>query len=236
MRRCHTHIVNKNAVRGLAVLVFGVMLSNGVAAAQDFSRYRFFRLGTSLSSVARDANLGPSDATVIHQRSALIQELAWRPQYQSLSTRLAMDPVLDVTLTFYNDQLFRIVITYDEWRTDGMTSADIVEAVSASYGRAAVPATPQGSHTSPTDPITIARWANGDRTLTLSRTVFPVVFQLVMVTTTLNDLAEAAVTDAVTGPDRAARVTRNAGRSSNELGDRLPAEDRRRQNKAAFHP
>jgi hypothetical protein len=53
---------------------------------------------------------------MVQQRPALIQELDWRPQYQSPSTRLAMDPVLDVALTFYNDQLFRIAITYDQSR------------------------------------------------------------------------------------------------------------------------
>ena len=123
--------------------------------------------------VAQAANMGPSDARVIHQRPALIQELDWRPQYQSPSTRIAMDPVLEVALTFYNDQLFRITITYDQSRTDGMTNADVIDAVSATYGLAVVPATPhappRSSPSSRTDAITIARWANGDRTLTLSR-------------------------------------------------------------------
>ena len=125
-----------NVVRGLAVLIFGAMLSNGPVNAQDFSRYRVFQLGSSPSSVALAANMGPSDARVIHQRPALIQELDWRPQYQSPSTRIAMDPVLEVALTFYNDQLFRITITYDQSRTDGLTNADVIAAVSALYGRA----------------------------------------------------------------------------------------------------
>src|SRR4030095_4936763 len=126
-------------VRALAVLVCGALLSNGPCDAPDFSRYRFFGLGSSLSTVAQAANMGPSDARVVYQRLALIQELDWRPQYQSPSTRIAMDPVLDVALTFYNDQLFRIAITYDQSRTDGMTNADVIEAVSATYGLAAVP-------------------------------------------------------------------------------------------------
>jgi hypothetical protein len=52
------------------------------------------------------------DARVIHQPPALIQDRDWRPQYQSPSIRIATDPVLEVALTFYNDQLFRITITY----------------------------------------------------------------------------------------------------------------------------
>ncbi len=229
-------------VRALAVLVCGAMLSNEPVNAQDFSRYRFFQLGRSLSSVAQAANMGPSDARVIHRRPALIEELDWRPQYQSPTTRIAMDPVLDVALTFYNDQLFRITITYDQSRTDGMTNADVIEAVSATYGLAAVPATPRAttrsSKSSRNEAITIARWANGDRTLTLSRSVFPVVFQLVMMSTTLNDLAEASVAEAVISPDEADEtLQREADRRKKELAEAIADQDRTRlRNKAAFHP
>ncbi|MET0214342.1 MAG: hypothetical protein ABW292_15125 [Vicinamibacterales bacterium] len=229
-------------VRALAVLVCGAMLSNGSVNAQDFSRYRVFQLGRSLSSVAQAANMGPSDARVIHRRPALIQELDWRPQYQPPTSRIAMDPVLDVALTFYNDQLFRITITYDQSRTDGMTNADVIEAVSATYGLAAVPATPRASprssQSSRNDAITIARWANGDRTLTLSRSVFPVVFQLVMMSTTLNDLAEASVAEAVISPDEADEaLQREADRRKKELAEAIADQDRTRlRNKGAFHP
>ena len=231
-----------NVVRAFAVLVFGAVLSNGLVNAQDFSRYRFFQLGRSVSSVAQAANMGSSDARVIHQRPALIQELDWRPQYQSPSTRIAMDPVLEVALTFYNDQLFRITITYDQSRTDGMTNADVIEAVSATYGLAAVPttphATPRSSPSSRNEAITIARWANRDRTLTLSRSVFPVVFQLVMMSTTVNDLAEAAVAEAVISSDDADEaLLREADRRKKELADAIVDQDRARlRNKAAFHP
>jgi hypothetical protein len=233
--------MNMNVVRALAVLVCSVMLSNGPVEAQDFSRYRFFRLGSSLSSVAQAANMGPSDARVIHQRPALIQELDWRPQYQSPPTRIAMDPVLEVALTFYNDQLFRITITYDPSRTDGMTSTDVIEAVSATYGLAVVPptphATPHSSQSARNDAITIARWANGDRTLTLSRSVFPVAFRLVMVSTTLNDLAEASVAEAVSPDDADEALQREADRRKTELADAIADQDRARlRNKAAFHP
>ena len=234
--------MNTNIVGALAVFVCGAVLSTGPVEAQDFSRYRFFRLGSSLSSVAQAASMGPSDARVIHQRPALIQELSWRPQYQSPSTRVAMDPVLEVALTFYNDQLFRITITYDQSRTDGMTNADVIEAVAATYGAAAVPATPDAtphsSESSRNEAITVARWADGDRTLTLSRRIFPVVFRLVMMSTTLNDLAEASLADAVISSDDADEaLQREADRQKKELADAIAAQDRARlRNKAAFHP
>ena len=146
-----------------------------VGQRSGFLPLSFLSTWRSLSSVAQAANMGPSDARVIHRRPALIQELDWRPQYQPPTTRIAMDPVLDVALTFYNDQLFRITITYDQSRTDGMTNADVIEAVSATYSLAAMPAaraSPRSSQSSRNDAITIARWANGDRTRTLSEACF----------------------------------------------------------------
>jgi hypothetical protein len=231
-----------NVIRALAVLVLGAVLFNGFVHAQDFSRYRFFQLGRSLSSVAETANMGPYDARVIHQRPALIQELDWRPQYQSPSTRIAMDPVLQVALTFYNDQLFRITITYDQSRTDGMTNADVIEAVSATYGHAIIPptphATPRSSQNAHNDATTIAEWANGDRTLTLSRSLFPVVFRLVMMSTALNDLAEAAIAETIISPDEADEaLQREADRRKKEIADAIADQGRARvRNKAAFHP
>lgn len=231
-----------SVIRALAVLVLAAVLSNGFVHAQDFSRYRFFQLGRSLSSVAETANIGPNDARVIHQRPALIQELDWRPQYQSPSTRIAMDPVLKVALTFYNDQLFRITITYDQSRTDGMTNADVIEAVSATYGHAIIPptprATPRSSQNPHNDATTIAEWANGDRTLTLSRSLFPVVFRLVMMSTALNDLAEAAIAETIISPDEADEaLQREADRQKKDLAAAIADQERARlRNKAAFHP
>jgi hypothetical protein len=48
--------------------------------AQDLSRYRQFQLGMNLLAVAKQADLQLSEARVIHQRPAVIQELEWRPQ------------------------------------------------------------------------------------------------------------------------------------------------------------
>ena len=41
------------------------------------------------------------------------------------------DPVQDVVFSFYNDQLFRIVVNYDSDRTLGLTDTDLIEALSA---------------------------------------------------------------------------------------------------------
>ena len=40
-----------------------------------------------------------------------------------------------VIFTFYNDQLSRIVVSYDRDRTEGLTAEDLIEAVSADLRR-----------------------------------------------------------------------------------------------------
>ncbi len=47
--------------------------------APDLSRYREFQFGMNLLVVAKQADMEPSEARVIHQRPAVIQELEWRP-------------------------------------------------------------------------------------------------------------------------------------------------------------
>ena len=66
----------------------------------------------NLFAVAKQAAVVPSEVRVIHQRPALIQELEWRPQ-GSLSSSPPADPVSEVLFSFYNGELFRIVINYD---------------------------------------------------------------------------------------------------------------------------
>jgi hypothetical protein len=100
---------------------------------RDLSRYRKFQLGMSLPTVANRAGMEPSQATVIHQRPALIQELDWWV-LPSLESSSRADPVNEVLFTFYNGQLFRMVVRYDSYKTEGLTNEDLVEAISAKYG------------------------------------------------------------------------------------------------------
>jgi len=43
--------------------------------AQDLSSYRGFQLGVNLLEVAKKADMKPSEAKVLYQRPAMIQEL-----------------------------------------------------------------------------------------------------------------------------------------------------------------
>ena len=76
---------------------------------KDLSRYRRFQLGMNVLAVAKQADVEPSVARLIHQRPAVIQELEWRPQ-GSLPFSPQADAVSGVLFSFYNGELFRMVV------------------------------------------------------------------------------------------------------------------------------
>src|SRR5712692_3960831 len=119
-------------------LAFGVMSAATLVA--DLSQYRGFRFGADLSTVAEHAGANPSQAKVIHRRPALIQELAWRPQ--PLGSSSQTESAKEVVFSFYDGELFRIVVDYDRYETEGLTADDFVDAISATYGPAAKPTAP----------------------------------------------------------------------------------------------
>src|SRR5229473_4648284 len=108
------------------------------AAAGDLSSYRAFHLGMDLQAVEKQAEMKTSEAKMIHQRPAVIQDLEWRPR-RFPGPAPESDPVKDILFSFYNGQLFRMVVNYDRYRTDGLSPEDMIEAISATYGEAARP-------------------------------------------------------------------------------------------------
>ena len=98
--------------------------------------YREFQLGSDVASIAKLIGIAPSDVKLIHQRPAVMQDVEWRPRYFSRGASAQTDPVELIVFRFYDDQLFRVVVDYDRDRTEGMTEADMIEAITAEYGPA----------------------------------------------------------------------------------------------------
>jgi len=121
----------------ITILGFLIAFVASLIQAQDLSSYRDFQFGMTLASVAKQAGVNPAKAKLLHQRPAVIQELWWK---QSLGgSSLQPDPVREVVFSFYNGDLFRMVVTYDRYRTEGLSEDDMIEATSATYGFAARP-------------------------------------------------------------------------------------------------
>ena len=76
-------VIQELALQPRPVLAFSLRtdaLSAPLINTPDLSRYREFQFGMNLLAVAKQAEMQPSEARVIHQRPAVIQELEWRPQ------------------------------------------------------------------------------------------------------------------------------------------------------------
>jgi len=213
-----------------------VVISSSVISAQDLSRYREFQLGMSPVAVAHRVGITP-EARVPHQRPELIQELMWQPSRLGLSP--PGDSVRQVLLSFYNGQLFRIVVNYEWDRTEGLTVEDMVEALSVTYGPATLPVTEISSALSRLNPESdkiVAHWKGPEYSLNLFRPSYASTFGLVVFSKRLDALAQAASLDAIRLDEQ------GAPRRAIERKQKQEAEDHARQakvrlvNKATFRP
>ena len=150
----------------------------------------------SLAAVAEQTGL-TGEARVLHRRPELIQDLIWLPP--SGSSREG-DSVRKVLFSFYNGQLFRILIDYDRRRTEGLTVGDMVEALSATYGVATLPITEGMRSLTPVSHATdkvLASWEDPQSSITLFRSSYQSAFGLVVLSKQLDDLARVATAQAV---------------------------------------
>jgi hypothetical protein len=152
------------------------------------------------------------------------------------------DPVHDVRLTFVNDELYQIVVSYERGRTAGMTSEDVVTTLSATYGRPLL----HDARTS-TQPIevdvpaemkVVAQWDDTAAQVWLlrSRHAGSAQFQLALVSKRLNSVARRAIVEArrldvIEAPQR--EMERRAAAAAANAEAEVKA---REANKATFRP
>src|SRR5512147_2620555 len=128
-----------NSIRCVTITIIGFVLFTACSAAQDLSSYRDFRFGASLESILSQTDMNSVDAKTIHRRPALIQELEWRIRASLDGSSTQTDSVKAIVFSFYNDELFRIVVNYNREGTEGLTDRDMIESISAKYGVATRP-------------------------------------------------------------------------------------------------
>jgi hypothetical protein len=225
-------------IRNLAVFVSWAALSASLIHAQELQGYRGFQFGTSLVAVAKQTDMKPSEAKLLHRRPAIIQELWWyRPNG---SSSLATGPVREVVFSFYNGELFRMVINYDQEKTDGLTDADMVEAISAKYGVAARPVATivlfSSSQVYNDSQKIIARWEDAQYSFNLFRYSYQPTFGLVAFSKQMDTLAQAAVLEAFR-LDREEAPKRETERQKKEDAEYRAAQEKARAvNRPAFLP
>lgn len=219
----------------LAMAAILCVLLGPLLAAAQLDVYRGFQFGMSLSDAAAQAGMKATDAISVHQRPALIQLLDFEPGLQHSSE--VKDPVSRISLTFYNGELARIAVLYDRYKVDGMTSQDMIEALSAAYGTASRPVAEIAYHSyyAEVTPV-LARWQDEQYSYNLIQSDDRSSFALILISKRLDALAQQAIVesarlDAVDAPAREAERARKQAEAV-----RAEQEKSRLENKANFRP
>ena len=219
---------------GTIALLCGLVGTSMLSAA-DLSSYRGLKLGMSLAAASKLAGSRPADARIVQKRPAMIQEMNW--ELRTAQANPKPDPVKDGLLSFYNGELFRIIVTYDRYKVEGMSADDMIRAISASYGPATMPTAEIAYHSNYSEvaPV-LARWEDSEYSYDLVRTGDRSSFALILYSKRLEALAlksivEAARLDADEAPQR--ELDKQKKRDDD---DRLALDKARAVNQPNFRP
>jgi hypothetical protein len=220
--------------RSVVVSLAMILLSAPVIHGQDLSKYRNFSFGMSLADISKQIDKKPTAVAVVHPLPALIQELTWwRPQ--SFGSSPGAEPIQEILFSFYNGELYKIGVTYDNSTTDGLTADDMVQAMSAEYGTATRPTVEINfptTETYGTREKVIVRWEDPQYSFNLFRSSLSNTFGLVMFTKQLNAQAEAVIAQTVKLEQQEA-PQKELARVKKEADD---LETSRQKNMKTFHP
>ena len=154
----------------------------------------------------------------------------------SSPSRVAGEPVSQVLFSFYNDELYRIAVTYDRDATEGLTDEDMVKAISARYG-AGTRLYPEINFATNdvfarSEGMIIARWEDSQNAVNLLRSNNTNSFRLAVFSKRLDAQAVAASTESVKLEKQEA-PQREIERQKKEVDDLAIA---RQKNKEIFRP
>jgi hypothetical protein len=227
----------RNVFRCWAIgILFGVM-GTSVLYSGDFSIYRGFRFGMSVADAVKLAGTPAADAKLIQKRPALIQEVGWQHRDSLSSHSPNTDPVTVELLSFFNGELFRINVTYDRYKTQGMTAEDMIEGISATYGVASQPTAEIPYHSNYAEVAKVlARWEDSGYSYNLVRTGDQASFAMVLYSKRLDVLAQAAIVEAARLDAKEAPQRELEKQKDQAEAARLVLEKARSVNKPNFRP
>ncbi len=181
------------------LIVIVIPLSSPLTHAQDLSKYRNFSFGMTVADLSKQIDRNPASVAVLHERPALIQELTWWPP-QSYGLSRPAEPVDQILFSFYNGALYRMLVTYENSATKGLTEEDMIRVVSAKYGVATRPVAavinfPMNPSYKATERV-IARWEDSQYSLDLFRSSGD-TFAIVIFTKQLDGQAGVSIAESV---------------------------------------
>lgn len=212
-----------------------VLLSTPLVYGQDLSTYRKFSLGTSLVELSKQVGQDSHLANLIYQKPAVIQQLTYWP-VQTSPYSLTTESVLQILFNFYKGELYRIVATYDQEATRGLSDDDMVQAISARYGIATrlypeIELPTYDPYAASAEKL-IARWEDSADSVCLFRSSILGSFELAVFSKSLNAQAEAAIAESLI-LERQEAPQKEIDRQKSEA-ERL--EVARQKNRKAFRP
>jgi hypothetical protein len=221
-------------IRFLALLLMALLFVAPILRAQNFSKYRDFSLGTNLATVLKRTEKKLADVTTTHGVPALFQEVTWwPPSLPGASSR--SDSVEQVLFYFFNGELYKIAVIYDQSSTEGLTAEDLIKTISAKYGPPASVVPEPASTLSvgyDTQQKTVASWQDSLYCLSLVRTSSSDRFGLLIYSKRVNAEAELGLVEAAKREKEQAPA-REAERQKKQT-DAL--ELTRQQNQKSFRP
>jgi hypothetical protein len=231
--------MSMTSIRVVAAASLGALLCGQSLVAQAPFQYREYALASSVASVVKTSNAREDGVKTLHERPARIQEVEWRAPYARSGDTLA-DPVRDVLFSFYDDQLYQVVVTYDRERMEGLTNADVIESISTTYGLALLRHGRLAQNGLPAETTTVtavvAQWEDAASLLTLTRGSYSAQYQLVLTSKTLTPLALVAIKDALRLDTQDAPQRERDQRTKDMAAARVASQKARVVNKAAFKP
>jgi hypothetical protein len=176
-----------------------VLFLTPIISGQELSRYRKFSLGTSLAALSKQIGQNSHQTNLIQQRPAVIQELTYWP-VDIPSSADQVQPVSRILFSFYNGELYRMVVSYQQDAIKGLTEDDMVRAISAQYGTARrfYPEInlPTNDVYASTETI-IARWEDSGNSIDLFRSSILNSFGLAVFSKSMDVQAEAAIAESL---------------------------------------
>lgn len=218
-----------------SILILGVLLLTATTIrAQDYSVYRDFSLGASLTAVLKQTNQKLADVNVVHSGPSPVQELAWWPP-NIRGTSFQADSVEQILFSFHEGTLYKMTVSYDRGSTEGLTSEDMVKSISTKYGPATSVTTVLERSLKDSyeeKESLVASWENPKYSLNLVRSSFTGLFGLIVYSKQANAEAELSIAEALllekqNGPKKAAEL---AKQQSDDL------EVARAKNQKTFRP
>ena len=191
----------------------------------------------SLTAAAKEAGTQTVDAKLIYKRPTLIQEMEWQPRPPVVTDPANGDPVKQGLLFFVNGELFRIIVTYDRYKVEGMTADDMIEGISATYGQSTKPAVEIAFHSNYAETAKVlARWEDPEYSYNLVRTGDQSSFAMILYSKRLDALAQTAIVEAIRLDAQEAPQRELDKQKDQAAADSLVREKARSVNKPNFRP